>query len=82
MAARFCEVCEKEIGEHDKVCPSCGTDLEGLEEEVSVVTRAMSVAEKRKKKKEAEEEQPSPAPTPEANKGGFFSSLAMKRSKK
>lgn len=72
--ARICEICEKEIGENDKVCPACGTDFAALEEEISVVTRAQTIAEKRKKKNDP----PPPPPEPET-KGGFFSALARRK---
>jgi len=44
-----CEVCEQEIGANETKCPKCGTDFAELEDEVKVVTRAQTVAEKRKK---------------------------------
>ncbi len=51
-----CEVCDQEIGSTEVKCPKCGVEFETLEEEVTVVTRAMTIAEKRKKAKADAEE--------------------------
>jgi uncharacterized Zn finger protein (UPF0148 family) len=55
-ATKQCEACDQEIGASETTCPKCGVVFEDLEGEVAVVTRAMTVAEKRKKKAEAEAE--------------------------
>jgi hypothetical protein len=45
-----CEVCDATIAESETNCPSCGTDLAELEENVKAVESAQTVLEKRKKK--------------------------------
>lgn len=80
---KTCEVCEATVGKTEVKCPACGVEFEALEEEVGIVTRAMTVAEKRRKAKEAT---PEPAPTPqpqpitdEPKKKSIFRSLALRK---
>ena len=44
-----CEVCDQEIGESETTCPKCGVVFADLNEEVKVVQRAQTVAQKRAK---------------------------------
>jgi hypothetical protein len=72
-----CEVCDQEIGASEKTCPKCGVEFETLEEEVNVVSRAMTVAEKRRKAKEDAERPPEPpAPPAPPKKKSIFTSLS------
>jgi septal ring factor EnvC (AmiA/AmiB activator) len=54
-----CDVCDQEIGASETKCPKCGVEFEVLEEEIGVVTRAMTVSEKRKarEKEKADKEE-------------------------
>jgi hypothetical protein len=71
-ATKNCEVCEQEIGASEKVCPKCSTDFEALEEELKVVERARTVAEKRRKAALPPETKPEVKPA----KRSIFRSLA------
>lgn len=69
-----CEVCEQEIGASEKVCPKCSTDFDALEDEVKVVERARTVAEKRRKAIQP----PVVPPVTQPAKRSIFRSLAPK----
>lgn len=56
MATKICDYCDKEIGSDEKVCPACKVDFEESEAEVGVVSRALTVIEKRKAKEQAEKD--------------------------
>jgi len=74
---KTCEVCDQVIGKSEKICPKCSTDFDALEDEVKVVTRAQTVAERRRKAALP----PEPKPEPEPAKHSVFRSLAPKGSK-
>lgn len=69
-----CEVCEQQIGSNETKCPKCSTVFEELEQEVAVVTRAQTVAEKRRRA--ALPPEPSPEVIPA--KKSIFRSLSKK----
>ena len=77
MSQKVCEVCEATIGETDKTCPACGSDLELLPEEIASYERVNKVLENRKKKVVPP---PAPAPQPQpAKKLTVFQRLALKK---
>ena len=49
MATKKCENCDAEIGDSEKECPKCGINFDDLEDAISSLTVAQTVAEKRKK---------------------------------
>lgn len=72
-----CEVCDAEIGKSETACPACKINFEELEGEVTVVTRAQVVADKRKKA--AAPPTPTPEPATEPAKKSVFASLNRKK---
>jgi len=75
---KICEGCDQEIGSNETKCPKCGVVFADLDEEVQVVTRAMTIAEKRRKASLPPEPIPEPAPEPTLTpkKRSVFKSLS------
>ena len=76
---KTCEVCEAKVGVTEIKCPACGVEFEALEEEVGIVMRAMTVAEKRRKAKEATDTPPMPTPESPKKKTSIFRSISLRK---
>lgn len=79
MASKKCLECDAVIGENEKVCPACQTDLEELEQTVAAVEKANKVIAKRAAAVPPPE--PESEPEPET-KVSIFRRLALKRKEK
>lgn len=78
METKICDSCDQEIASTETVCPRCKLDFEESEQEVGVVSRAMTIIEKRKAREKAAADK---AAADEAEKNppkrkSLFSSLA------
>jgi RNA polymerase subunit RPABC4/transcription elongation factor Spt4 len=80
MSEKFCDACEKTIGDTDEICPACGVNQKELDEEISVVERATKASANRRKRTNPE---PSHAPASEGQtRKSIFRSLARLKGSK
>jgi hypothetical protein len=50
---KICDWCDQEIGANETKCPKCQTEFEEAEQEIGVVSRALTAIEKRKAREKA-----------------------------